>query len=135
MSESLTIELFNRQQARADMQTRLFPFLALALQGDRRWTLTVKQQPRSTPQNRRMWAMLQDIADQVEWHGQKLTPDDWKHIFSASLKKQRAVQGIDGGFVVLGQSTSRMTKAEMSDMQELMAAFGAERGVIFKDVE
>ena len=135
MSESLTIELFNRQQARADMQTRLFPFLALALQGDRRWTLTVKQQPRSTLQNRRMWAMLQDIADQVEWHGQKLTPDDWKHIFSASLKKQRAVQGIDGGFVVLGQSTSRMTKAEMSDMQELMAAFGAERGVIFKDVE
>jgi hypothetical protein len=82
-----------------------------------------------------MWAMLQDIADQVEWHGQKLTPDDWKHIFSASLKKQRAVQGIDGGFVVLGQSTSRMTKAEMSDMQELMAAFGAERGVTFKDVE
>lgn len=117
------------------MQTRLFPFLAMALQGDRRWTLTVKQQTRSTPQNRRMWAMLQDIADQVEWHGQKLTPDDWKHIFSASLKKQRAVQGIDGGFVVLGQSTSRMTKAEMSDMQTLMEAFGAEHGVKFRAAE
>ncbi|WP_323162720.1 recombination protein NinB [Pseudomonas fulva] len=43
--------------------------------------------------------------------------------------------GLDGGFVVCGQSTSRMTKGEMSEMQELMAAFGAERGVKFSAVE
>ena len=28
-----------------------------------------------------------------------------------------------------------MTKAEMSELQELMAAFGAEHGVIFRDTE
>jgi hypothetical protein len=28
-----------------------------------------------------------------------------------------------------------MTKAEMSEMQELMAAFGAERGVVFRELE
>jgi hypothetical protein len=41
------------------------------------------------------------------------------------------VPGLDGGFVVLGQSTSKMTKAEMCDLQTLMEAFGAEKGVRF----
>jgi len=52
---------------------------------------------------------------------------------TASLNKQRAVPGIDGGFVVLGTKTSRMTKPEMADLIELMYAFGAERGVRFAD--
>ncbi|SDH10391.1 NinB protein [Paraburkholderia phenazinium] len=89
----------------------------------------VKPATRSILQNARLWAMLTDISRQVEWHGLKLAPEDWKHIFSAGLKKQRAVPGLDGGFVVLGQSTSKMTKAEMSELQELMSAFGSERDV------
>jgi hypothetical protein len=60
-----------------------------------------------------------------------LKPEDWKHVFSASLKQQRAVPGLDGGFVVLGQSTSKMTVREMSDLMEIASAFGAERGVRF----
>jgi hypothetical protein len=135
VSESLTIVLHNRQQAWAEMQTRLHPFLKLALQADRKWVLTVRPETRSLEQNRRLWAMLNDVSEQVDWHGQKLTPEDWKHIFSASIKKQRAVPGLDGGFVVLGQSTSKMGKVEMSEMQELIEAFGAEHDVKFKAVE
>ena len=78
-----------------------------------------------------MWAMLEDVARQVEWHGRKLSKEDWKHVFSASLKRQDAVPGIDGGFVVLGQSTSKMTVGEMGDLMTLMEAFGAEQGVRF----
>lgn len=93
----------------------------------------IKPATRTVLQNARLWAMLTDISRQVEWHGLKLSPEDWKHIFSAGLKKQRAVPGLDGGFVVLGQSTSKMTKAEMSELQELMSAFGDERGVKWSD--
>jgi hypothetical protein len=131
MSESLTIELANRQQAWAAMETRLFPFLKLALQADRKYLLTVKQATRSTEQNRRLWAMLNDISQQVEWYGHRLTPDEWKDVFSAAMKRTKVVPGLDGGFVVCGQSTSKMTKAEMSEMQTLMEAFGAEKGVKF----
>lgn len=131
MSESLTIELHNRQQAWAAMESRLFPFLKLALQGDRQWVLSVKQATRSTEQNRRLWAMLNEISQQVDWYGQKLTPEEWKDVFSAAMKRTKVVPGIDGGFVVCGQSTSQMTKSEMSEMQTLMEAFGAERGVKF----
>lgn len=98
-----------------------------------RLVLTVESEKRTGDQNRLLWAALSDVAEQVEWHGMKLEPEDWKHVFSAGLKKQRAVPGIDGGFVVLGQSTSKMSKAEFSELIELIYAFGAERGVKFKE--
>ena len=56
-------------------------------------------------------------------------------MLSASLKKQKAVPGIDGGFVVIGARTSQMTKREMSDMCELICAFGADQGVEWSDHE
>lgn len=95
----------------------------------------VKIQPptRSLEQNAALWGALSDVADQVEWYGRRLTAEDWKHIFTASLRKQDVVPGLDGGFVVLGVSTSKMTRAEMSDLLELIHAFGAERGVRFND--
>lgn len=131
MSESLTIELRERQQAWQAMEARLFPFLKLALQGGHQYVLSVKQAKRSNEQNKRLWAMLNEISKQVDWYGQKLTPEEWKDVFSAAMKRTKVVPGLDGGFVVCGQSTSRMTKGEMSEMQTLMEAFGAQRGVQF----
>jgi len=86
---------------------------------------------RSTEQNRRMWAMLREVSQQVIWHGQKLQDTEWKDVFTAALKRQKVVPGIDGGFVVLGTSTRSMTIAEMGELMELMEAFGAEQGVRF----
>lgn len=88
---------------------------------------------RTLPQNDRMWAMLTDIARQVDWYGQKLTPDDWKDVFTASLRKAHVVPGLDGGFVPLGMRTSDMSKEEMGALMTLIEAFGAERGVAFGD--
>ena len=89
---------------------------------------------RSHEANKLLWSRLGAIADQVEWYGQHLTADDWKDIFSASLRRARVVPGIDAGsFVPLGMRTSQMSKAEFSDLLELIAAFAAERGVILPD--
>lgn len=95
------------------------------------WICDLKEPTRSLSQNALMWGDLSDVSNQVEWYGRKLIPEDWKHIFSAALKKQDVVPGIDGGFVILGQSTSKMTIKEMADMIELIHAFGAEHGVRF----
>jgi len=92
---------------------------------------TMKDEGRTDPQNRRMWAMLRDISRQVEWYGQMLKDEDWKHIFSASVQQQRAVPGLDGGFVVLGVSTSKQSKKWFNDMFAVMEAFAAEKGVKF----
>lgn len=98
------------------------------------YVCTIQKKTRSLDQNSRLWAMLTDVSNQVEWYGRKLSPENWKHIFTAALKKQDVVPNLDGnGFVVLGQSTSKMTVSEMRDLQELMSAFAAERGVKFRD--
>lgn len=100
--------------------------------------VSIGEPRRSLEQNDLLWAMLTEVAEQLEWpvdgKMQKLCPEDWKHILSAGLKReQKVAQGIDGGFVILGQRTSKMTKREMSDLIELITAFGVERGVKFSD--
>jgi len=85
---------------------------------------------RSLEANAALWAMLADISAQVVWHGRKLDSESWKHVFSSSLQKQDVVPNLDGtGFVVMGISTSKMTKREMSDLLELIQSFGAQQGV------
>ena len=94
-----------------------------------------KEPKRSIPQNDRMWAMLTEIARQVEWHGQKLAADDWKLIFLDALKRElRLAPNLDStGFVNLGRSSSGLSKAEFADLFLVIEAFGARQGVIFSD--
>ncbi len=110
-----------------------------------RWCMTAplntrvefKEAKRSIPQNARMWAMLTDVAQQVQWHGQRLSADDWKLIFLSGLNQEmRLVPNITGnGFVNLGRSSSDLSKSEMGDLMELIAAFGAQHGVTFHEHE
>lgn len=94
----------------------------------------IREANRNLEQNAAMWAMLTDISEQVLWHGIKLTPEEFKDLLSAGLVKSRVVPNIEGnGFVILGQRTSKMTKREMSDLLELISAFGAERSVVWSE--
>lgn len=89
---------------------------------------------RTLDQNKLMWSLINDVSRQVQWpvDGEMvfMAPDDWKHIFSSALKRHtRIARGIDGGFVVLGQYTSKFTKAEMSGLIDIVLAFGNEHQV------
>jgi len=94
------------------------------------YVVSIYEPTRNLEQNAALWAALGDISKQVDWYGNKLTPEEWKHVLSASLSKQKVVPGLDGGFVVLGLSTSKMSKREFSDLLDLAYSFGAEKGVI-----
>ena len=93
------------------------------------WTATFAPPKRTLDQNALLWARLGELSRQVVWHGQKLTPENWKDVLTAGLKQQRVVPGMDGGFVVLGTSTRRMSKPDMRDLLDLMDAFAAQQGV------
>ena len=127
----LSVTCFNPVQAHTAMTAQIWPMLKSMCMAGHRMVLELKPETRSLAQNARLWAMLTDISKQVDWYGRKLSPEEWKHVFSAALKKQDVVPGLDGGFVVLGLSTSKMTKAEMGDLQTLMEAFGVDKGVKF----
>lgn len=105
----------------------------LPTDSDRPLQITIQEDTRSLAQNRMLWACLHDVSSQVVWYGKKLDSESWKHIFSASLKGQETVPGINGGFVILGQSTSKMRVSEMRDLITIIHAFGAEQNVRFSD--
>lgn len=89
---------------------------------------------RTLEQNAKLWAMLGDIARQVQWPvngvNQLLDAEDWKALMTAAARQEvRMAAGVNGGVVMLGVSTKRMTVAELGDVIEFMYAFGAERDV------
>lgn len=99
---------------------------------DKPLQVTIQEDTRSLAQNRMLWACLHDVSTQVVWYGRKLDSESWKNIFSAAQHQQDTVPGINGGFVVLGKSTSKMRVSEMRDLIEIIFAFGAEQGVNWK---
>jgi hypothetical protein len=135
MSESLSIDLHNRQQAWAALKAQVFPFLGTAMQASQRWILTIKPETRSQSQNRLMWPILTEFSKQLDWpingHMVKMDPDDWKDVLTAAFKREtvRLAMGLDGGVVMLGQRTSRFTKQEFSEWIEFLYATAAARGV------
>ena len=124
----MKVTLYNAQQGHTvlkDIWQKAKPYLMAG----NKLVLMLEQEKRSQEQNALMWSVLTDLSKQVLWHGEKLTKEEYKDLLTAGLKKQRAIPGIDGGFVVLGSSTSKMTKQEMTDLITLAHAFGDEREV------
>jgi len=94
-----------------------------------------KRPKRTLPQNDRMWAMLTDIASQKEHAGRKYSPDQWKVLFMHACGREvQFIPALDNGtFIPWGQSSSDLSKQEMTDLIEFMLAWGAENGVHFHD--
>lgn len=93
---------------------------------------------RSLAQNDLLWGMLRDVSEQVKWPvdgvEQFLPAEDWKIVLNAGIKKEhRIAAGVNGGFVMLGTPTSRMTVAELSDLITFIRWFGDERQVAWSD--
>jgi hypothetical protein len=124
-------KIFSAEQARRVCQACWGEITASLAAGKEIWLL-LTHDTRTLRQNALMWDMLTSISKQVDWHGHRLTEREWKDVLTAALKGQKSVPGIDGGFVVLGSSTSQMTVKEMSDLIDLMGAFGAEQNVEFR---
>lgn len=94
-----------------------------------------KAPKRTLDQNSKLWALLSDVASQVTWHGQRLSAADFKFIFMSALKQElRVVPNLsNNGFVNLGHSSSDLSREEMSNLIELILAWGAEQGVTFNE--
>ena len=98
------------------------------------YRVELRERTRTLDQNAVMWSCLTDLSKQVQWpvNGQleRMTPDEWKDVITASLHQENKIaQGIRGGFVMLGRATSGMSVKSMIDVIEFCHAFGAEKGV------
>jgi len=135
--ERISADLHSPQQASAEVK-RVLAWCKAMLMAGNRVHLGARKSTRTTEQNSMLWSILTDLSEQVQWPIDGvigwMTPEEWKDILTAGLKKhQRIAQGIEGGFVILGTRTSRMSIADMVELIELAHAFGAERGVVWGD--
>lgn len=94
-----------------------------------------KAEKRTLPQNDRMWAMLTDVSVQKEHAGRRYTPDQWKVLFMHACGREvQFIPALDKTtFIPWGQSSSDLSKDEMSELMDFMEAWGAEHGVVFHD--
>lgn len=92
-----------------------------------------KKARRSNDANALMWVLLTEIATQLDWHGQRYSPEDWKDYACHALRRARWMPSEDGGMVPIGMRTSDLSKEEMGELIEFLYAFGAQHGVEFTD--
>lgn len=101
--------------------------------------VTLKEPTRNLEQNAALHAKLADIAEQVEWHGKRLSLDVWKRLCTAAWLREEGespemIPALDGkGFDVIFERTSTLTVKQMSSLLEWVTAFGAQNGVKFHD--
>lgn len=131
MSETLTVDLHNRQQAWAAIKAQVFPFLAQVLQGGHRWVLTISRRKRTDDQNRLLHAILGEIAATREWAGSKRDIETWKRLLTAAWLRARGesveiLPALDGhGVDVVFRRTSSLSAGECSELVDFIEAWRA----------
>lgn len=106
----------------------------------------IKGPKRSNDQNAAMWAMLGDIAGQLEWQvdgGRRLLDaEEWKLVMLDALRREhrdqmKLVPNTDHtGFVnISGMSSSDLEHEEMRDLLTIIRAFGDQHGVQWSEPE
>ncbi|KLW48327.1 protein NinB [Enterobacter sp. MGH86] len=88
-----------------------------------------REETRTDKQNRLMWPLLKDLSDQVVWHGEKLTREEWKDLITVLVnqtqdQEQKSAPGINGGRVYFGVRTSKSSKRYMVDVIVAIYWFG-----------
>lgn len=97
--------------------------------------VTVRPPTRSTEQNAALHRLLQAIVKaRYKWAGRTWSIDDWRAIMvsahaKATNRPGEIVPGLEGEFVVLRRSTTRMSVAELSSLIEYVQAWCAQNGI------
>lgn len=96
--------------------------------------VNVKEAKRTNDQNAKLHAMISDIArakpdgrvhSTVVWKSLLMADAGFKPLFEPSLDGQ--------GVIPIGYKSSRLTKAEFSDLIEAAYAYGSPRGVVWSE--
>lgn len=117
-----------------DMRQRATRWVSKLPEGTR---VEFKAPKRTLDQNSRLWAMLSEIATQKLHAGRKYTPDQWKVLFMHACGREvQFIPSLDNStFIPWGQSSSDLSKEEMTALIEFIFAWGAENGVTFHEPE
>ena len=129
------------EQAKSIMD-KVWPKVKDSLRSGKLLRLEIKAESRSDEQNAKYHAMLSEIAVQAQHLGAKWSAEDWKRLLVDLFAKETGLQGgkiipsLDGtGIVQLGLQTRDFSKEQAMEFITFLEAWGAENGIVFKDVD
>lgn len=138
MPDRFTARLWGQVQAHQAIEAA-WRYAKPMLLAEHRLVLEVRPETRSDKQNRLLHAMLGDIAAQLEWAGARRDPEVWKRLLTAAWLRARGesveiLPALDGhGVDVVFRHTSKLTRAECSELCEFVMAWCAEHDVTLRD--
>jgi NinB protein len=99
------------------------------------YRVKIEEPRRTLDQNAAQWPILEAFSRQLQWPVNgvmvHMTPEEWKDLLSAAFRKEtaRLAMGLDGGVVMLGSRTSKMSKSTFSEYLDFLHATAAQRGI------
>lgn len=111
--------------------------LAAVMKAPLGMAVLISHPKRTNDQNRRMWSMLQAIADSdLTFDGERLEPEEWKDVLGSAWRKVngresgRLRKGLEGEPVLLGSfQSSALTTKEFAEFSDSVLAFIDTNGV------
>ena len=136
----MIFHLQSQEQASA-LMAKIWPKVKDSLKAGKLLRLEIKAESRSDEQNAKYHAMLGEIAEQASHIGAKWDAEDWKRLLVDKFVREelnevtKVIPNLDNnGIVQLGMQTRNFTKEQAMDFITFLEAWGANNGIIFKDV-
>ena len=132
--EKITLKLWSPTQAAKDLPG-VWAWIKAMLSAGHRLVLTLAPATRSSEQNRKLHALIADVARQATWAGTKQDAETWKRLFvsawcRATGEPVTILPALDGhGVDLVPRRTSKLTKAECCELIEYITAWAVEHGV------
>ena len=132
--EKITLKLWSPTQAAKDLPG-VWAWIKAMLIAGHRLVLTLAPATRSSEQNRKLHAIIADVARQATWAGTKQDAETWKRLFvsawcRATGEPVTILPALDGhGVDLVPRRTSKLTKDECGELIEYITAWAVEHGV------
>jgi len=137
----MIFHLQNQEQASAVM-AKIWPKVKENLKAGKLLRMEIKAESKSRDQETKYHAMLSEIAVQAQHMGAKWDAESWKRFLVYEFCKQlglpqgQIVPSLDGsGIVQLGLQTRDFSKERAAEFITFLEAWGANNGIIYKDVD
>lgn len=103
---------------------------------DQAWLITFQrlEEKRRDVQNRRYWAIMHEIAEQLKINDQQMTAEVWHEWAKRRFIGVREIVLPDGEIAILGMTSTELSVADFSDYMQMLEAWAVEHGVIFNDL-
>ncbi len=100
------------------------------------WLLVMQrlEEKRRDVQNRRYWAIMHQVAEQLRVNNENMSVDTWHEWAKRRFIGVREIVLPDGEIAILGMTSTELSVQDFSDYMQMVEAWAVDHGVIFNDL-